>query len=254
MAPEVKPALARALRHLEALGVRADRAALEKWLAGKTDAHVEDLALAWACARGDRVALAAFEETWIPRVVRALRKAGTDATQTDDVLGWMRFELFARDGTPLIQTYSGKSDLGGWLRAIAIHEAIRRMKRQRRDVTPEAAADIPVPDVELSAMRGAYGPAFTKAIAEAFAALPVETRNLLRQYFLDGLSIDALGRMYAVHRATAARRVTAARDALSDGVRARLKAELKMRDSSIDRLITVDNLQISLSKILRKTR
>lgn len=250
-------ALNRAARHLDALGVRVDAAALAAWLgapARKGSAHVEDLALAFACAAGDRRAIAAFEETWIPKVVAALRKVGIDRTQTDDVLGWLRFELFAREGTPLIQTYSGRSDLGGWLRAIVIHEALRRVKRQRREVTPEAAADIPVPDLELSAMRGAHGPAFTKAIGEAFGALPVQMRNLLRQSFLDGLSIDALGRMYQVHRATAARRVQAAREALSEGVRSRLKAELRLRDSSIDRLITVDNLQVSLSRILRQTR
>ena len=85
----------------------------------------------------------------------------------------------------------------------------------------------------------------------AFRALPVETRNLLRQYFLDGLTIDALAQMYRVHRATAARRVQAAREALTANVRARLKAELKIADSSIERLITADNLEVSLSKILR---
>lgn len=252
----MKAALARASSHLKAVGAKADARALEDFLRAphrREATHVEDLALAFACGQGDPAALAAFEQTWIPRAVRALRKVRIDATVVDDVLGWLRFQLFARDGEPLIQTYSGRSDLGAWLRAIVIHEALRRVKRQRRELTPEAAADIPVPDVELSAMRGAYGASFTKAMKAGFQALPVEQRNLLRQYFLDGLTIDALAGLYRVHRATAARWVQAAREALSGNVRALLKADLKLQDSSIDRLITVDNLEVSLSKILRKT-
>lgn len=253
----MKASVARALSHLAAIGAKADAAKLEAFLAHpsrKTATHVEDLALAFACAEGDRAALAAFEETWIPRAVKALKKVRIDATIVDDVLGWLRFQLFARDGEPLIHTYSGRSDLGGWLRAIVIHEALRRVKRQRRDVTPEAAADIPVPDVELSAMRGAYGAQFTKAMNAGFQQLTVAQRNLLRQYFLDGLSIDALADLYRIHRATAARRVQAAREELADNVRRLLKDELKLQDSSIDRLITLENLQVSLSKILRKTQ
>jgi RNA polymerase sigma-70 factor (ECF subfamily) len=162
-------------------------------------------------------------------------------------------ELFARDQGPLFDTYSGRSDLGGWLRAIVVHEGVRRSKKQRREVTPEGLEELPMPDVELSALKGAYGPQFTQALSSAFAALTVEQRNLLRQSFLDGLSIDVLAKLLDVHRATAARRVQAARQALVDGVRAKLKESLKLGDETVDELITLGNLEQSLSGILRKT-
>ena len=41
--------------------------------------------------------------------------------------------------------------------------------------------------------------------AEAFAALESRERNLLRYALGDGLSVDAIGTLYRVHRATAAR-------------------------------------------------
>ena len=246
-------ALEQALAFLSGIGVKVDRAALSKWLSGRASTHADDLGLAYACARGDETAARHFERTWIPVAARALQKAGIDATISDDVLSWLRAELFARDQGPLFDTYSGRSDLGGWLRAIVVHEAIRRAKKQRHEVTPEAVADIPVPDIELSALRGAYGPEFTRAIASSFAALSVEQRNILRQSFLDGLSIDVLAKLYGIHRATAARRVQSAREALADGVREHLKATLKLGDSSVDELITLGNLEQSLSGLLRKT-
>lgn len=244
----------RALGFLKGLGARVSEAELMRWMKGKPEKHAEDLALAFACARGDEAAARHFEQEWMPVARRALQKSGLDATLVDDVSSWLRVELFARDQGPLFETYSGRSDLGGWLRAIVVHEGVRRAKRQRQHVTEGAAEEIPMPDVELSALRSAHGKAFAKAISSSFAALSLDQRNILRQSFLDGLSIDVLARMYGVHRATAARRVQAARQALVDGVRSELKSALGLGDSSVNQLITLDNLDQSLSGLLRKTK
>lgn len=243
-----------AMKSLGALGAKVDKRALAKWLTGKPSTHLEDLALAYACARGDDAAARQFEKRWMPIAARSLQKLTLEPSLVDDVLSWLRGELFAREQGPLLDTYSGKSDLGGWLRAIVVHEGIRRAKRQRRDVSTSAADDIPMPDVELSTLRGAYGTQFTEAITETFASLAVDQRNILRQSFLDGLSIDVLAKLHNIHRATAARRIQSARQALVDGVRARLKASLRLGDSSIDQLMTLNNLQQSLTGLLRKTK
>lgn len=223
--------------------------------AGPTVAlHVGGLALAWACARHDPAAVAYFEHEYVPQAARALRKMKLSATLADDVLGWFRFELFAREKGALILTYSGRGDLGSWVRSIAVHEALKRARRERRDVTPEVAADLPMPEAELSAMRGAYGAEFTRAMAESFASLSTEQRNLLRQYFLDGLTIDVLAGLYKVHRATAARRVAAARTELVERVRVTLRKELALSETGVDEVITLSNLKESLAQLLRKTK
>ena len=222
--------------------------------AGQGPLQVIDLAIAWACGQGNEPAINHFERAFFPQATRALARMKLSATLSDDVLGWMRFELFARAKGPLISTYSGRGELGSWVRSIAVHEALKRVRRQRRDVTPEAAADIPMPAPELAAMRGAYGAEFTRALEESFAALSPQERNLLRQYFLDGLSIDTLAGLHEVHRATAARRVSAARTALVDRVRAALVRELALSQAGVDAVITLSNLKESLGQLLRKTR
>jgi RNA polymerase sigma-70 factor, ECF subfamily len=216
--------------------------------------RVADLALAVACEHGDAAAIVVFERTHLGLVRRALHKLKLNPAIIDDVLGWMRFELFVRPAPKLIATYTGRGDLGSWTRAIGVHEAIKRARRARREVSPELAPELPVPAPELVAMRGAYGQAFTQALASAFRTLQADERTLLRQYFLDGLTIDVLAELYQIHRATAARRVAGARERLVDSVRATLRKELAIGEHSVDEIITLSNLDESLGTLLRRTR
>lgn len=248
------PALEAALAALEARGISLDGKAFARFVAGKPQAHLEDLGVAFACAKGQPAAVQLLERVHLAQAERALRKMNLGSSVVEDVMGEVRFELFAREGGALIGTYSGRGALGGWVRAIAVHAALKRAKKQRREVTPEAAADLPVPAVELAALRGAYGAQFTRALDSSFRALPLEQRNLLRQSFLDGLSIDVLAGLLQVHRATAARRVAAAREALTSAVKAQLMRELQLGETSVQEVISLSNLQESLSALLRRTR
>jgi RNA polymerase sigma-70 factor (ECF subfamily) len=248
-------------RELASHGISLDEKELQRALAprlsgrrGAAGLHLADLALAWACSQGQEPAIVHFERVYFAHAIRALRKMKLSQTLTDDVLGWMRFELFARPQGGLISTYSGRGDLGSWVRSIAVHEALKRARRERREVPPEAAADLPMPEAHLVAMRGAYGAQFTRALDESFRALSTQQRNLLRQYFLDGLTIDMLAGLHKVHRATAARWVAAARTELVEGVRSRLVKELALSEAGVDEVITLSNLQESLSQLLRRTR
>ncbi|MFP2929571.1 hypothetical protein ACLESO_31105 [Pyxidicoccus sp. 3LG] len=252
----------RAVAHaLAAHGIALDEVGFLRALAPRLEGrkgveglHLADLALAWACSQGHVPAIAHFERVYFAQATRALRRMKLEETLAEDVLGWMRFELFARPQGGLISTYSGRGDLGGWVRSIAVHEALKRTRRQRREVTPDVAAELPMPEANLVAMRGAYRAEFTRALDESFRALSTQQRNLLRQYFLDGLTIDMLAGLYKVHRATTARWVAAARTALVEGVRTRLVRELALSEAGVDEVITLSNLQESLGQLLRRTR
>ncbi len=246
--------LAAACAALNKNGITLDARTFERWAGVRKSApQLEALALACACSRGDGAAIAHLEQMYFPKVCAALSTMNGGSALEDELMGWLRFELFAREQGPLIDTYSGRGDLGGFLRAIVVHEALKRVKKQRREVTPEAIAELPMPEVELAAMRGAYGKEFTLALQQSFRSLALEERNLLRQYFLDGLSIDALAGMHGVHRATAARRVAAARALLTERVKSALISSLQINESSVQQVITLSNLDESLSKLLRRS-
>lgn len=246
---------------LEELGVTIAAEPLAEELTRRAAAapgalHTVELALAWACAQGNEAAIRHFEHAYFGQARRALDKMKLSQTLADDVLGWMRFELFvaARSKGPLIASYSGRGDLGSWVRAIAVHEALKRARKSRREVTPDALDQLPMPEPAFAAMRGAYGAEFTRALADSFRALTPQDRNLLRQYFLDGLTIDVLAGLYKIHRATAARRVAAARTLLVEHVRTALVKELKLSEAGVEQVITLSNLDESLGQLLRATR
>ena len=256
--PVASPELKQAASELAGHGVTIDLAAFQQsrgaQLTDVSKLKLVDLLLAWACAGHHTPAIVYFERVYFSQATRALQRLKLSQTITEDVLGWMRFELFVRPGGPLIATYSGRGDLGSWVRSIAVHEALKRARRERKHVDLDELGELPMPEPELAAMRGAYTTEFTQALEMSFQELGTPERNLLRQYFLDGLSIDVLAGLYRVHRATAARRVGAARTALVDRVKARLVRELALSEGGIEQVITLSNLNESLGALLRKTR
>lgn len=241
---------------LGAQGITLDAAAFARHASSRAQLppHLEELALAFACLHGDARAIERFEREYFPHAERALRRMNADQTLRDDVISWMRGELFVRPQGGLLASYSGRGELAGWLRSVATREALKRLESGKKEVPADALEELPLPASELAFLRGAHAAQFTRAFNDAFAALTPEERNLLRQHFLDGLSIDVLARLYDVHRATAARRLVAARTALVEDVRTRLKRELALSTGGVDELITLSNLDESLEVLLKKTR
>ena len=85
-------------------------------------------------------------------------------------------------------------------------------------------------DPELSFLKAKYRAAFRVAVERAIAELEDKDALVLRQHFVDGLSIDVLGGLHQVHRATAARWVAKAQAALLAKVRDRFMAEANVGD------------------------
>jgi RNA polymerase sigma-70 factor, ECF subfamily len=107
----------------------------------------------------------------------------------------------------------------------------------------------------LDQMKAEYRTEFATSLREAIAELTAEDRTLLRQQIVDGLSIDALGAAYGVHRATAARWINRARGALVAATRTRLAARLAVSVEEIDSVIRLvqSRLDASVVRFLRES-
>jgi RNA polymerase sigma-70 factor (ECF subfamily) len=160
-------------------------------------------------------------------------------------------------GVPKIAGYGGRAPLRTFLRTIAVRTALNLVRRKGdRASTPldedrEIAAAV---DVEAAYLEDRYKPEFEAAVRAAMGRLTPKQRTLLRLHLLDGLSIDVLGAHYQVSRATAARWLAAAREALADGARAELVRKLGLTPSqyqSLARLIQT-RLDVSLTSLLRE--
>ncbi|MGE5182060.1 MAG: sigma-70 family RNA polymerase sigma factor [Acidobacteriota bacterium] len=224
--------------------------------AGLRPLHAGALAIAFGCAAGNASAITAFETDYAPVIRSALRRS-FDAGLADDAELKLRERLFlvGDDRVPRLASYSGRGDLRAWLRAAAVRTAIDLMRARRTvpvgsDMLDDAAAIDPL----LAALKQRYRDEFRVAFADAARSLTDRERTLLRYRYFDDLSIDEIGALYQVHRATVARWLAAIREGLFETTRARLVAQLELADSaeadSILRLIDSE-LDASIEAALR---
>ncbi|HSD89295.1 MAG TPA: sigma-70 family RNA polymerase sigma factor [Kofleriaceae bacterium] len=229
---------------------REGRAVLEPLRAGA-------LWIAFGCVSGAARAIAAFETQYAPEIGAALRRS-FDRGLCEDAELALRERLFlvGEDDVPRLASYSGRGDLRAWLRAAAVRAAIDLMRGRRLVPVEAAALDASVADDDplLAALKQRYRDEFRVAFAAAAATLTDRERTLLRYRFFDDLSIDEIGVLYRVHRATVARWISVIRERLFEETRARLMAYFELDDSaeadSILRLID-SHLDLSVEAMIR---
>jgi RNA polymerase sigma-70 factor (ECF subfamily) len=223
--------------------------------------NTDDLYLACACAQGDQRAIAAFESHCLGVVDSAVSRHGVGSDVVVEVKQAVRARaLVSESGPPRIVTFSGRGDLRGWVRVMATRESILLAKRARRE-TPLDDDDllhafVTPGDPELDQAKQEYAGEFKRAFAAALHSLPAREQTLLRQHVLDGLTIDQLGTLYHVHRATAARNLERARQAVLAATRAQMMGRLKVRPSELDSILRLirSKLEISLRGLVRRRK
>ncbi len=220
--------------------------------------HAGALWIAFGCTVGDALAIAAFEAAYGGEIGAALRRAFDRGTADDAELALReRLFLVGDDDVPRLASYSGRGDLRAWLRAAAVRMAIDVMRRRRPIPVEAAVLDAGVADDDplLAALKQRYRDEFRSAFAAAAATLTDRERTLLRYRFFDDLSIDEIGVLFRVHRATVARWIAAIRERLFEDTRARLMSRLDLGATedadSILRLID-SQLDVSVEAMLRR--
>jgi RNA polymerase sigma-70 factor (ECF subfamily) len=178
---------------------------------------------------------------------------GLGAAQDADLRQRLREQLLVRGPgkRPQLEEYGGRGELMAWLGVVALREGLRLLKRERRPpLAPEAWVDAlgPTEDPELLHFKRTYRAEFGLALANAMRTLTARQRNLLRQHFLEELTIDQIAAMYGIHRSSAARWVAKARHALVTQVRRDLLARLGLGKRDLDSIVRLlkNRLEVSL--------
>ncbi len=182
--------------------------------------HAADLFLALGSVRGDASALAAFARLCkqrIPKVLSSMRPSPALLEEVEERLQ-EKLVVAAKGKAPRLAEYQGTGSLASWVGVAAVRIAIElvRLKRYQQGQSvdePGFDAAVAASDPELDLLQATHSKRFKVAFQTSFMKLPIEDRSLLRLNLKDGLSIDQLGVMFQIHRATAARRITKAGDA-----------------------------------------
>lgn len=215
--------------------------------------------LAIACAAGDAVAIRRFETDFFDEIDMTVARVRARPDQVEEVRSYLLRVLFVSEpGRPAaLFEYSGCGDLRSYLRVIATREFVRVINKSRRDVTisDDALLDMlsPNDDVALDFLRERYRGEVNTAIRAALTTLTDESRGLLRYAVVDGWSVDRIGALYGIHRATAARRVAAVRQELATAIRAELASRLSIDLDEVDSIVRLvqSRVDLSLERLLK---
>ncbi len=211
-----------------------------------------DLYLALACAHGVADAVKHFDAEHLAHVADFVARIDSTPAFADEVRQRLRHRLLV--GTPeepaRVLGYSGRGPLGGWLRVCAVREARAIAKDHRRNdpIFKEVASDDV--DPELAHLKRKYGEAVSEAFRRALDSLDGDDRTMLRMHYLDGLTIEEVGALFKMSRATAARTMSRARQRLVDAVREDLADVLGVGRGEADSLLAFVRSRIDVS--LRK--
>lgn len=174
------------------------------------------------------------------------------AAELEDIRARLLGELLVAEGRPRLERYSGAGPLAGWLRVVATREVLSFLRRNRREPAPSDEAllgtlESPAESPEIILLKERHRGQLSEAFLRAIRSLEPRQRNLLRQHYLDELSLEEVAALYRVHRATAARWLAQARAELLSRTREEISRALGLPRSEVDSLMNLVQSRLDLS-------
>jgi RNA polymerase sigma-70 factor (ECF subfamily) len=240
--------------------IRYEQQQFEQWLAAQRiepralSSHGEDLFLAAACAAGSAEAIAVFENVYVREMRPLVGRVRLTPEMADELRQILRVRLLTGP-SPKIARYRGSGPLGGWLRVVATRIALElRESTDRRTSSDSVVMDALAStgtSPELTAAKLQHQQLFRAELERSFRELAVREKTLLRLHFLHGMSIDEMGAVLRVHRATVARWLVALRRRIFEQLRTRLALQIHS-GSAVNSLIRLvwDDVELSVARLL----
>jgi RNA polymerase sigma-70 factor (ECF subfamily) len=210
---------------------------LERYL---VSLHLEDLALACACAAGDEQAWEHFVLEQRPLLYRAADALdpGGGARDLADSLYADLFGLGNREGErkSLFRYFHGRSSLTTWLRAVLAQRHVDRLRASRRlEALPdeESSSALTAPARPIEPERDRHLALIRRALTLAVANLTSRDRLRLACYYAQELTLAQTGRVLGEHEATSSRQLARTRGAIRIAVEKQLETEAGLNDAEI---------------------
>jgi RNA polymerase sigma-70 factor len=204
---------------------------LEEYLGGL---HLEDLALATACAAGSEDAWEHFVNTYrayLRAAAAAILRCNGGSAEACDLADSLFSELYglaAGKGAErsLFRYFHGRSSLKTWLRAVLAQRHIDSIRAGRRfeELAEEETGDGPprtllgpqTPPADPHHER--YVSCFTRALHTALDRLAPQEKERLRLYYAEEKTLAEIGRLIGEHESSVSRHLDRVRRDLREAV------------------------------------
>ena len=217
--------------------VAPDRAQLDRHL---TSLHLEDLALACACADGDDDAWQHFVLTYRPPLYRAADTMDPSGGARD-LVDSLYADLFGlggktRERRSLFRYFHGRSSLATWLRAVLSQRHVDRLRERKRtepipdDESPHALSARPASD---DPERPRFVGLMQAALAAVLAVLSPKDRLRMACYYAQQMTLAQVGRLLGEHEATVSRQLSRTRGSIRASVEECLRTEHGLGEDEI---------------------
>ena len=219
--------------------------------------HIDELALARACAAGNNSAWEVFLTRYREKLYQSALRIAREESAARELADTLYADLYGtnlREGQRIskLASYTGRGSLEGWLRTVLAQEYVNRYRRTKRLVSLDEESEegiqfrAPEPDPVPPA-----DPRLAQATDEALADLPSEDRMVMAAYYLDGRTLAQIACMLGVHESTISRKL----DKLAKALRKQILAGLGRRGLSrrqAEEALEVDvrDLQLDIRKSL----
>lgn len=225
------------------------------------EAHAADLFLAAASGAGEPTAVTLFDQLHVRHIRSGPGRMSLRPDQLDELRQTLRVRLLTGQPNgqpPKIQQYKGNGPLGAWVRVttarIALELRENAGRQAARDLGSDAAINALVAsdgNPELMAAKTQHRDLFRQEIGRCFAELDERDKALLRMHYLHEMSIDDMGNILRVHRATVARWLVALRQRIFDQLCERLQLQIPSGTAvrSLIRLVRAD-IDVSVDRAL----
>lgn len=202
--------------------------------------HLDDLALAAACAAGIERAWEQFVRDYRPALYRAADAIDPTggARELADALYADLYGLTSHDGErrSLFRHFHGRSKLTTWLRAVLAQRYVDAVRGRRRfDPLPdEEAAGAPRAREAATPEASRFAALIRAVLGAGLARLVARDRLRLSMYYVHNLTLAEIGRTFGEHEATVSRHLTRTRRELRASMEQRLHDEHGLDESAID--------------------
>jgi RNA polymerase sigma-70 factor (ECF subfamily) len=203
--------------------------------------YAADLELARRCAAGEPAAWDHFVRDYRPVLYRAadlLDPSGGAREIADSLYA----ELYGvrsagSERRSLLLSFSGRSSLASWLRAVLCQRFVDRVRAGRRlEPLPgedEAGVGLHHPAEPADPNRSRYVELVTQALSRAVGQLSSRDRLRLSSYYVQELTLAEVGRLLEEHEATVSRQLARTRRAVRAAVERELRDDAGLTEAQV---------------------